>query len=196
MTSEKLGCCRRRLSISRSATMIRRVRPLLHARWARTVPSLSLKRAGGSRTTAPLALHTPLCLMSTEAGPSTPAAQDAERPTEPTRGESDDKQRTDLLESYRELVSSGRLKWDDEQVRVVMKVSRKWRSNYGEGALLTSATTSDQGSGGVRAANGATCQTWANTSSSSKAKLVARSWRPCRIRRDGEGACARPRHDW
>jgi hypothetical protein len=30
--------------------------------------------------------------------------------------------RQDLLEAYRELVSSGRLKWDDEQVRIVMKV--------------------------------------------------------------------------
>lgn len=30
---------------------------------------------------------------------------------------------TDLLEVYRALVASGRLKWDDEQVRVVMRVS-------------------------------------------------------------------------
>ena len=64
--------------------------------------------------------------MSTEAGPSTSAAEEgatAEALTE----EGDSKQRVDLLESYRELVSSGRLKWDDEQVRVVMKVSLGWR---------------------------------------------------------------------
>lgn len=30
----------------------------------------------------------------------------------------------DLLARYRELVAQGRLKWDDEQVRVVMKASR------------------------------------------------------------------------
>lgn len=64
--------------------------------------------------------------MSTEAGPSAPAAQNAEGPTATTEGEGDGEQRVDLLESYRELVGSGRLKWDDEQVRVVMKVSRGW----------------------------------------------------------------------
>lgn len=30
----------------------------------------------------------------------------------------------DLLELYRDLVARGKLKWDDEQVRCVMKVSR------------------------------------------------------------------------
>lgn len=33
----------------------------------------------------------------------------------------------DLLERYRGLVASGRLKWDDEQVRTIMKVRRRPR---------------------------------------------------------------------
>lgn len=58
--------------------------------------------------------------MTTEAGPSSPSAQAAAETL--TDGEGDGPPTVDLLESYRDLVASGRLKWDDEQVRVVMKV--------------------------------------------------------------------------
>lgn len=84
--------------------------------------------------------------MSTEAGPA-PAAESAGATAEaPTEEEGDSTERIDLLESYRELVASGRLKWDDEQVRVVMKVSAGGGLDLREGAVLISAPASDQGS--------------------------------------------------
>lgn len=44
-------------------------------------------------------------------------------PEAPPPEKAQETDKVDLLEVYRGLVASGRLTWDDEQVRVVMKVS-------------------------------------------------------------------------
>lgn len=100
-------------------TMLPRVRPLRYARYARTLPRVPTRPIPVGRIAAPpTSIRTSRCLMSTEAAPSAQSAAE----TAPVE-EGNSKPRVDLLESYRELVESGRLKWDDEQVRVVMKVS-------------------------------------------------------------------------
>lgn len=71
--------------------------------------------------------------MSTEAGPSAATTSSAAKAAAGAEAEEEGTAmpKVDLLESYREQVASGRLKWDDEQVRVVMRVS------LGEGSCRT-----------------------------------------------------------
>ena len=110
-------------------TMLRRA---VHAQSCRAgTGSLRTLRASGRHIALLRQVPPQLCatqLRSLSSGPSTTLGASAasaglsEAPVNPSGSAEITSQ--DLLERYRGLVASGRLQWDDEQVRTIMKVCR------------------------------------------------------------------------